>query len=237
MHDISWLGLGLCFVPIVLVAIIYWCWFGDVAELLSASARMFAQLIGVGYLLVVIFENPSPWLSLLILTVMFAAAAWISIRPVKHHPNILKPATIALSVSVLVHLAFSIFAILQADTWYDPRLLIPLAGMYFSNTMTCVSLTAERYYAELNHGRSAVDSQKIAFQTAMIPRINSLLAVGIVSLPGMMTGQILAGASPLVAVRYQIMIMTMILGTSAVGSFLFLYQLKKQTANHETTPN
>lgn len=234
MATISWIDLAWCLVPVILVSLIYWFWLGELSELAVASARMFVQLIGVGYLLIVIFENPSLWISLLILIVMFSIAAWISIRPVKQHTNILLPAAISLSIAVLLHLALSLFFVLDVKQWYAPRILIPLAGMYFANTMTTISLSAERYYAEISHGNSADDAKRQAFRTAMIPLINGLLAVGLVALPGMMTGQILSGVSPLIAVRYQIMIMTMLLGTCGLGSALLLWQLSIQTKKRST---
>ncbi len=189
---------------------------------------MFVQLIGVGYLLIVIFENPSLWTSLLILVVMFGIATWISIRPVKQHKSILLPSAIALSIAVVFHLFLSLIFVLNTEQWYAPRILIPLAGMYFANTMTTISLSAERYYAELSYKKSIIQARQQAFKAAMIPQINGLLAVGLVALPGMMTGQILSGVSPLIAVRYQIMIMTMLLGACGVGSALLLWQLSKK---------
>lgn len=229
MAAISWFDLAWCLVPVILVGIIYWFWVGELAELAIASARMLVQLIGVGYLLIVIFEHPSLWISLLILIVMFSIASWISIRPVKQYENILLPATISLSIAVILHLFLSLFFVLDVDQWYAPRILIPLAGMYFANTMTTISLSAERYYAELSHGNSVLEARQQAFRAAMIPQINGLLAVGLVALPGMMTGQILSGVSPLIAVRYQIMIMTMLLGSCGIGSALLLWQLSIQS--------
>ena len=225
MQTISWSALAWCLVPIFLTGAIYLHWFGSVKEILIASTRMVVQLIAVGYLLVVIFAEPSLLISLLVLCVMFSAAAWISIRPVKQHPAILLPSAIALSLSVALHLTLSLKLVIQVDPWYLPQVMIPLAGMYFANSMTGISLTAERYYSELaNHGDQQL-AQANAFKTAMIPQVNGLLAVGLVALPGMMTGQILSGVSPLIAVRYQIMIMAMLLGTCALASALLLWQL------------
>ena len=135
---------------------------------------------------------------------------------------------LALFISVSFHLWISLILVLQLDPWYEPQVLIPLAGMYFANTMTTISLTAERFYSELKNNQSIDQAKKSAFNTAMIPQINGLLAVGLVALPGMMTGQILSGVSPLVAVRYQIMIMSILLGTCGIGSALLLYQLCKK---------
>jgi putative ABC transport system permease protein len=112
--------------------------------------------------------------------------------------------------------------VLRLEPWYLPRYTIPLAGMVFANAMTAVSLAAERLYAELQHGIQWEEARMTAYQTAMIPVINSLFAVGLVSLPGMMTGQILSGVSPLVAARYQIMVMCMIFAASGISTAIFL---------------
>lgn len=225
MATISWLSLAWCALPVLLITAIYMSWAGNISEILLASARMTLQLVGVGYVLVALFENPSPWITLAVLTVMICAASWIAIRPVSHHNGFLRPAFIALGVSVSLHLTISLVLVLEVNTWYEPRVIIPLAGMYFANTMNAISLAAERYHAELHEGKDEDKARLTAFKAAMIPQINTLMAVGLVALPGMMTGQILSGVSPLIAVRYQIMIMTMILGAGGLGAALMLWQL------------
>lgn len=227
MTIISWLDLAWCFIPIALVCAIYVAWQGKPSDILIACARMIIQLIAVGYVLISIFETPSPWLSFAIISVMLFIAAWIAIRPVRHHPGYLFPALIALAISVSIHLLISLLLVLKSESWFQPQLLIPLAGMYFANTMNAISLAAERYHAELHNQQPEQDARLTAFHAAMIPQINSLLAVGLVALPGMMTGQILSGVSPLIAVRYQVMIMAMILGAAGVGAALMLWLLGK----------
>lgn len=228
MHTISWASLLWCLLPIVLVVLIYRSWQGRPSEVLIASARMVLQLVGVGYVLVFLFNQSSPSLSVVVLCIMLLAASWIAIRPVRHHPGHLKAAVIALGLSVSVHLFVSLKLVLGVEQWFEPSVLIPLAGMYFANTMNAISLCAERYHAECHKGVDPGQARLEAFHAAMIPQVNSLLAVGLVALPGMMTGQILSGVSPLVAVRYQILIMAMVLGTSGMGAALMLTLLRKQ---------
>jgi putative ABC transport system permease protein len=229
MSNISWWALSWCLLPILMVSAIYIYWRGRPAEVLIASARMLLQLIGVGYVLVFLFEADSPWLSLGIMGVMLAAASWIAIRPVRHHDGFLLPAILALGLSVALNLLLSLQLVLQVEQWYQPSVLIPLAGMYFANTMNAISLSAERYHSDVHKGTSPEEARLEAFHAAMIPQINGLLAVGLVALPGMMTGQILSGVSPLIAVRYQIMIMAMILGTSGMGAAMMLWLLSKRS--------
>lgn len=227
VHNISWWALAWCLVPVILVSVIYLYWQGRPREVLVASARMVLQLVGVGYVLVFLFNQESPWLSALVLGIMLTAASWIAIRPVRHHPGHMQAALLALGLSVGLHLLISLKGVLQVEHWYTPSILIPLAGMYFANTMNAISLSAERYHAECHQGVPPREARLAAFHAAMIPQVNSLLAVGLVALPGMMTGQILSGVSPLVAVRYQILIMAMILGTSGMGAALMLLMLRK----------
>jgi len=233
MTNLSWLDLTWCVIPVLMVGIIYWRWAGDIKELSVACIRMLIQLIGVGYVLIVIFNRPSWWASTLILSIMFIAAAWIAIRPVKQHQSILWPTAIALFLSVGTHLFLSLVLVLDIEQWFAPRVLIPLGGMYLANTMTTISLTVERYFSELSYGNNKHLAKQLAFKAAMIPQINGLLAVGLVALPGMMTGQILSGISPLIAVRYQIMIMTMLLGCCGLGSAIILWHLSKQSKQNQ----
>lgn len=222
MTIISWVDLLWCLIPIILICAIYIAWQGKPSEIIIAVLRMIVQLIAVGYVLISIFENPSPWISSIIVSIMLLVAAWISIHPVRQHKEYLLPAIIALACSVILHLTLSILLVLKAESWFQPQLLIPLAGMYLANTMNTISLAAERYHSELKNNQAIQDARLSAFHAAMIPQINSLLAVGLVALPGMMTGQILSGVSPLIAVRYQIMIMAMILGSAGLGATIML---------------
>lgn len=227
MTTISWFDLAWCLIPILLVCGVYIAWQGKPSEIIIAVLRMAVQLIAVGYVLISIFENPSPWISAGIVTLMLLVAAWIAIRPVRHHKGYFPAAIIALGCSVGLHLVISLMLVLKADSWFQPQLLIPLAGMYFANTMNAISLAAERFHSELHNGVAAEKARLTAFHASMIPQINSLLAVGLVALPGMMTGQILSGVSPLIAVRYQIMIMAMVLGTAGIGAAMMLWLLAR----------
>ena len=98
--------------------------------------------------------------------------------------------------------------------------------MIFANSMNTVSLAGERLFTEQERGKNYQEARKIALETAMIPQINALLAVGLVSLPGMMTGQILSGIEPLTAARYQIMVMCMIFSTAGLSAVTYM-SLKK----------
>ena len=121
--------------------------------------------------------------------------------------------------------------VLDSAPWFEPRIIIPIAGMIFAVGMNAISLFVERFYSELKQTADTIHARNIAYNATLIPTINSLLAVGLVSLPGMMTGQILSGVSPLIAVRYQIMIMLMLFASSGLTSALFYQLIKGHQAN------
>ncbi len=116
--------------------------------------------------------------------------------------------------------------VLGLQPWYLPSYMIPLAGMIFANAMNSVSIAGERLEAELKRDVPYLQARNIALKAALIPITNSLFAVGLVSIPGMMTGQILSGVSPFVAARYQIMVMCMVYGSAGISSAIFLILIK-----------
>ena len=215
--------LAVAILPALATLVILWRWSMDVGNAIYALGRMLLQLMLIGYALAWIFGASSGWLIALVLLIMAFASSWIALRTVPEQRLALLWASIAgILLGGGLTLAVVTQAVLLLDPWYLPRYMIPLAGMAFANAMTAVSLSAERLFAELEHGESWDKARGVAFQAAMIPVVNSLFAVGLVSLPGMMTGQILSGVSPLIAARYQIMIMCMIFAASGISVAVFL---------------
>ncbi len=197
---------------------------------------MVVQLLLVGYLLTAIFGAESSWIILLVLTVMILASSWIALGPVKEHRrSLFLYALVAILCGGGLTLLVITQGVLNLDPWFRPQYVIPLAGMAFANAMTAVSLAAERLLAELGHEESWDAAKNTAFQAATIPVINSLFAVGLVSLPGMMTGQILAGVSPLIAVRYQIVVMSMIFASAGISVAIFLSLARRNLAEVRTS--
>lgn len=191
---------------------------------LWAIFRMAVQLLLVGYILVYLFRAENAWPILGVLVVMSTVAAWISLRTVPaHRRRMYGYALLALALGGGSVLALVTQAVLGVQPWYHPQTVIPLAGMIFSNAMNGISLAADRLQAELERGTLWLPARGIALNTALIPITNALLAVGLVSLPGMMTGQILSGVSPLIAVRYQIMVMLMIFSAIGLSTWAFLW--------------
>lgn len=215
--------LALAFIPVAITVVVLIWWSMQARTVLYALARMLIQLLLIGYVLAWIFGAKSAWLIMLVLTIMVAASSWIALRTIPEQRwQLLAGSFVGIAIGGGLTLALISKAVLQLEPWYMPRYLVPLAGMAFANGMTAVSLAAERLYAELDYGNSWAGARDTAFQAAMIPVINSLFAVGLVSLPGMMTGQILSGVSPLIAARYQIMVMCMIFASAGLSTAIFL---------------
>jgi len=215
--------------PLLFVAYIYTRWVGDKVTLPYALTRMVLQLIMIGYVLTYLFEAKSPYLVVLILSVMLIVASMISLRPLRKKQKSLYLYTfISIFLGGSITLLVIMTAVLNVPVWYEPKLLIPLAGMTFANAMNAVSIAAERFESEIERESSYEEARAIAYKGGLIPIINALFAVGLVSLPGMMTGQILSGIDPLIAVRYQMMVMVMILSSAGLSTMVYLLLMKNR---------
>jgi putative ABC transport system permease protein len=182
--------------------------------------------------LVYIFESVRPEFIIAVLVVMLTVASWIAIRPLQiKQPQMYLNSLVAISVGSIPILALVSQVVIGIEPWFSPRYVVPLAGMIFSGSMNTVSLAAERFQSENDRGTTYLEARRIALQAAMIPITNSLFAVGLVALPGMMTGQILSGISPLVAAKYQIVVMTMLFGASGISAALYLVLANRSLQN------
>ncbi len=215
--------LALAFIPVCAVLVIIHRWSLGTRTGLVAVLRMVTQLMLVGYALTFIFESNSAAVVLAVVSVMLAIAGWIALRPLGDERRSLYPKVlVAISVGALAALVMATQGVLELNPWHDASVMIPMAGIVLANSMNTVSLAAERFRAERRRGAAYRDARHIAMSTALIPMTNSLLAVGLVSLPGMMTGQILSGVTPLIAVRYQILVMCMIFGSAGLATSCYL---------------
>ena len=225
-------NLAFASLPALLVIYVLMKWSLDAKNAVYAIARMLAQLLLVGYVLTFIFASNSPWIVLTVLSVMVFASSWIALGAIKDNRiELYKHSLFSIAIGGSIMFVVVILLVLEIDPWYKPQYTIPIAGMIFANSMTSVSLAAERLDVELSRKVSYLKARTISLQTSMIPVINSLFAVGLVSLPGMMTGQILSGVSPLIASRYQIMVMLMIFASSGISTILFLINSQKFFSN------
>lgn len=229
MKTISLVNLVLAFVPVAAVIVILVLWAQNVKEALYGFARMLLQLSIIGYFLIYLFEASSPLVISAVLAVMMLVASWIALRTCKIPNSKTYPlALAAVFIGGGGTLLIVSQGVLALDPWFEARYIIPLAGMIFAASMNSLSLAAERLEAELGRGDVFEQARGIAFKASLIPITNSLFAVGLVSLPGMMTGQILSGVSPLVAARYQIMVMCMMYAAAGLSAACFLMLSRAQ---------
>ncbi len=227
MQIIPFTHLAYSILPLLIVWYFYKKWTNDKYEIITSTIRMVIQLLIIGYFLIYLFKEKNDFVGLLIITFMITVSTWIALRntqdkSLNHYSKIL----LSIAISGIIHLVLIIVFVLDLHTLYEPRYVIPIAGMIFANTMNALSLAIERYEKELSRDVSFEKAREVAFKACLIPQINSLLAVGLVSLPGMMTGQILSGIDPLIAVRYQIMIMTMVLSSAGISAIIY-FTLKR----------
>ena len=220
MEQISFIPLAnlmLGFIPVIILIGIMYFWGLKISNSIYANFRMLIQLLLIGYVLTFIFETDEPIIIALVVLFMILMSAWIAMQPLKEkgvYPFVIIFISLALSGLAVLFLISQF--IVDLPRWFEPSFVVPIAGMIFANSMNTVSLAGERFFIEKDRGKGYLSSRKIALETALIPQVNALFAVGLVSLPGMMTGQILSGIEPLMAARYQIMVMCTIFSTAGL---------------------
>jgi len=203
-------------------------------DLAFGSVRAFVQLVAVGYALKYIFELESAWLmhlAMLIMTVVGAQVAASRVKEIKR-PVIVTFLAIALGSAVTIGMLLALRVITM-----EARYLIPLAGMIISNSMNASALTVNRIISDIRQNKDAIETslalgkswreasrrfQKDAVVAGMLPTLNFLKTVGIVALPGAMTGMILAGVEPVKAILLQIVVAYMLAAAVTVSSVVAL---------------
>jgi len=211
---------------------------GILRSLLWGTVRTFVQLLLLGYALTYIFAIDHPLLIVALIGLMVLLAARAAVARLTHVP--FRPYGIAaLSLGAGTFLVGTVVCalLIGAERWWSARIAIPIAGMILGNTLNGISLALDRFVSEVRLAAPEVEQLlclghtpweavrrqlRVALRAGMTPTINALMVVGLVSLPGMMTGQILAGADPLTAVRYQIVVMMMIAALVALGCLLLV---------------
>jgi putative ABC transport system permease protein len=238
--DISWLDLVVA-AALILVAVALSAYqkLGLERQILLGALRATVQLIAVGYLLAWVFATHRWGIVLAVLAVMVAVATITAARRQgktrRDRATVFPIAGFAILAGAALTLVYVTTVIVHVQPWYSPRYLIPLFGMILANAMNAAALALERLQSEVEGrrgeveallalgatpGQAAAEPMRKATIAAMIPAVNALAVVGIVSLPGMMTGQILAGADPTLAVRYQLVVMFMLTAANAITAAL-----------------
>jgi len=217
-------------------AIALWMQLGVTKDLAIATVRTYVQLLALGLVLRWAFAADRWWWVVGILAIMTVAAARIILKRAPDAPSGLFLAAVTSMAVTGITVTFAVTGlVIGADPWYSPRYVIPIAGMVLGNSMTGIALSLERVFADLDARsgeiramtalgatpwEAAHPSVRAALRAGLIPAINSMAAAGIVFIPGMMTGQILAGADPLEATKYQIVVMLMVAAAEIVGAAL-----------------
>ena len=215
-------------------------------QLVVAGLRTTAQLLLVGLILKQVFENAELPLILFIMLVMLTVASWeILVRQKRKIKGWwgFGVSAFSLFVSSFLITIIALLFIVKTDPWYTPQYAIPLLGMLLGNTMNGIALGMDRLVQTAWQQRAVIEQRLMLGQTAMqavleikhdsmragmIPIINAMAAAGIVSLPGMMTGQILAGSEPIEAVKYQILIMFLVTAGTGFGVIAVLHMISRQ---------
>ena len=208
-------------------------------QILLAALRMTVQLTAMGYVLMFVFDNPSWWLTSIMLMIMVAFAVYNAIKRVKGDMSkeLQRMMGVAMIGGAVLPTVFFIVIVLQVRPWFEPQYMIPISGMIVGNCMTGIALGANKLCDAMAEKRVMIENSLMlgaspaqaareiindSFDSAILPTMNNMLTMGIVSLPGMMTGQILSGVFPLTAIKYQIGIMLAILGATALTTILFV---------------
>lgn len=234
---------------IVITLIMRKCKIEQTKLLIVASIKMTVQLVLAGLILAYIFENPHPAFTMTYLAAMISFSIHRVLsknRELNKRFKLVIAASMAFSgIFVMVYFVY----VVVGESIFNPQYVIPISGMIMGNTMTGVSLGVKTF-RESMEGQSAKINALLCFgaspsvillpfvrqalETAMLPTLNSMLGMGIVSLPGMMTGQILAGTMPTTAILYQIAIMIAICTVVTCSCFGSLYFGHKTLYNKKT---
>ena len=213
-------------------------------DLLVGTIRTFAQLGILGYVLKFIFDLDNAWLILLLFSFMvFWAAHAIRGRVKEEKVSIFIPTFISMVTSYTLVSILVTSVIVQAKPWYTPQYFIPLGGMIIGNSMNAITISLDRLFSDIRKQRAEVELAlclgatyqeattsilRDTIRAGMIPSINSMMTVGLVSIPGMMTGQILAGSDPVIAIKYQIIVMLMLVASTAIGSIIVVNVMRRR---------
>ncbi len=234
LNELTRVGLSIVFV-LVAGVVSRWQRADLEKDLFWATVRSFIQLIAIGYILELVFAQDNPLWTLLILGVMLTIAARTTAQRVKKTPHALLIAFVSIGVGSALTLA--VLVVLGVFR-FVPQDVIPIGGMIIGNAMTTAALVITRLSSDLISQRNQVESMlalgatgreasltqfREALRSAMIPIVDTTKTVGLIKLPGAMTGMILAGASPLEAVRLQLIVMYMLVGANTFAGLIAAY--------------
>lgn len=236
MISLSPIDLSLAALLVLMLAVLSWrMQLGLAGDLLIAAVRTVVQLLLIGLVLKALFSHVDLlWVSGIALVMLLAAGREVMARQHRRFAGWwgFGMGTGAMFVSSVAIAVLTLTTIIGTDPWYTPQYAVPLLGMLLGNTMSGIALALDRLTATAWQQRAVIEQRLMlgatrtkaiaqirrdAMRSGMMPIINAMAAAGLVSLPGMMTGQILAGIPPLEAVKYQILIMFLISAGTGFG--------------------
>lgn len=210
-------------------------------QVLWAAARMVIQLLLVGLVLRAVFTWGSPVATLGVIVLMIAAAAReVAVRPARRlagWPGY-RISTTVVSFASIATVLLALLTAIRPTPWYDPRYAIPLMGIVLGSILNSASLGLDTFFSSITGARAAIEGRlalgatrrealtpyvRNAIRSGLIPIINQMSAAGIITLPGIMTGQMLAGMDPVEAVKYQILLMFLLAGGSGLAALGAVY--------------
>ncbi|PSB35101.1 ABC transporter permease [Chlorogloea sp. CCALA 695] len=241
------LALGMMGLAIGLSA---WQQLGMEWTLAIATGRTLLQLLVVGYILAFIFALDNPWAVLAILLIMVSIAAIVARNRIsKKIPRVLPLVWGSIFISTALTLSYTTLLIIQPNSWYEPQYLIPIGGIILGNSMNGAAIAGERLVSTINASHLEIEThlslgatpqqavnkyRTEAIKAGLIPTINAMMVVGIVTLPGIITGQLLSGIEPLDAASYQILVMFMLTFANLITTLLVTQGLCRQFFNSAT---
>lgn len=240
------MALGLIAIAIGLSA---WQKLGLEWQLLIATIRTIVQLIFVGYILEIVFTTKQPLLAIAIISVMLTVASVVARNKISQKIRRLLPLVWgSILTSTTLSISYTNLFVIKPEIWYEPQYLIPLVGIVLGNAMNGAAIAGERLVSTINSNPVEIETylslgatpeeavnkyRKEAIRVALIPNLNQMTVIGIVTLPGIVTGQLLSGVNPLDAVAYQMLIMFLLAFANLVTSLLVTYGLCRQFFNQD----
>lgn len=229
------------------IALSSWQKLGLEGSLALAAGRTIAQLTVVGYFLGAVFAFKSPWAVLAVLGGMLVIAAIVARNRISQKiPRLLPLIAGSILVSTALTLTYTTLLIVQPQPWYDPQTIIPLAGIVLGNAMNGAAIAGDRLVSTLNSSQLEIEThlslgatpqqavahyRRDAIKAGLIPTINSMMVVGLVTLPGIITGQLLGGANPIQAAAFQMLILFMLAFATLLTTILVTQGLLRQFFN------
>lgn len=217
--------------------------------LLIATIRTVAQLFLIGFILKEVFKLQNIWLLLAVVSFMLVMAGHTAVkRSPKKFKGLYQRTFFTMALCGLLTTFYVTKVVVDVTPWYNPQYMIPILGMVLGNSLNGISLCIDAMMDRLELKKNEIEMElslgatkweaasrhiRESIRKGMIPIINAMTVVGIVQLPGMMTGQILSGTDPVIAIKYQIVIMFMIAAAVAIGSIMMTLLIYQKVFNEK----